>query len=85
MTTKARIDAGGRIVEIETDSTAVSTGDLAARVLVIWKQTAEAGRPKTEGPAVGFQAERRGVPSASPMSMGGNGGEYIREPKADGS
>ena len=78
---KVRINAGGREVEIEcpdTNSSAKEVRDLAVEA---WKATEGALKP-SEGPAYGFQSERRGY-QASPMNMGGYGNGHIGDPRAE--
>jgi len=80
---KVSIDAGGRKVEMESEH-----GELASLVFLaknLWIDTKPPEEPvkpePSPGPAVGFQTSKdAGVPS--PMSMGGYGGSYIRDPKA---
>lgn len=71
---KAKIEAGGRTVEIEDDDQA------DAKALALWHKTADA--EPSEGPGFGFAQERRWSAATSPMSMGGYGDGYMTDPVA---
>jgi hypothetical protein len=76
---KVRIDANGREVEIECGDAGTSFREVADKALEVWAGTE--GAPAGEGPAYGFQTERRPF-QVSPMNLGGHGGAYIVEPRA---
>jgi len=61
---KVVIDAGGRRVEIECDSTNVTPDQIADRALATWRETGSAARG-TEGPAFGLNAGLAGPASQS--------------------
>ena len=78
---KVRIEAGGREVEIECPDANVTVSDVAAEALGVWKATDGAGHG-TEGPAYGFNADRRPSPNASPAHTGRFGIGRIGEVEA---
>lgn len=59
---KVRIDAGGRMVEIECADTNVSVDEISDKALTLWDSTSAAGG--TEGPGYGFTPQL----AASPKS-----------------
>lgn len=62
---KVRIEGGGRTVEIDTDAK-ITPKTLAAIALDTWRAT-DNTRPPGDGPAYGFQSERRTHPPSSTM------------------
>lgn len=64
---KVRIAAGGREVEIQCDDTNVSPKDIADHALEVWKAT-EGAKHDSDGPAFGYQAERRPTVTTSPFA-----------------
>jgi len=77
---KARIDAGGRTVELDTPDTGTSIRELADKALEVWQATA--GAHTGPGPAVGFASERR-ERTMAPGPAGGYGEGYMREVRAE--
>lgn len=75
---KVSINAGGREVVIECGDANVTHEAVADKALAVWHAT-EGAKP-SEGPAYGFQAERRGT-----QNLGWGGRGHVVEPRAEGT
>ena len=71
--TTVEINAGGRYVRIQQDGRDVET--LLPLAEQAWKAT-DGAKHESDGPAFGFQAERRGTPPAQPSGMRWAPGPY---------
>lgn len=73
---RAKIDAGGRMVELETADANIKPADIAEIVYSMWEKTTVAGAT-SQGPAFGVQAQTTGARLNEPLSGG-----VLREVKA---
>jgi hypothetical protein len=78
---RAKIEAGGRVVEVDCADVNVTPSDLLAEALKTWQATE--GAPDSRGPAYGFSQDRRGC-QVSPMNYGAGPGRIDRgDPQAE--
>lgn len=78
--TEIEINAGGRYVKITQDGRDAET--LLPLAEQAWKAT-EGAKHESDGPAFGFQAERRGTPPAQPSGMRWAPGPYPIQGRAE--
>lgn len=75
---RVKIDAGGRVVEIECADVNTSPSDVADRALKLWQDTDGA---RDSVPAYGYQGERRNGQTSATHS--GRWGRPFADPRAE--